>query len=99
LKNAASLKKLSRAGAHPLAPHYHLETEEVYYIQDGTGQMTIEAEERVVITGDAIFIPRGLTHSLTNTGCEPITTRLRREPIGTRIITRANIQRLESFIA
>jgi mannose-6-phosphate isomerase-like protein (cupin superfamily) len=52
--------------------HHHLETEEVYYILQGTGQMTVGDETRAVETGDAIFIPRGHTHTLENTGQAPM---------------------------
>ena len=53
--------------------HHHVETEEVYYIIQGSGQMTVGSETRPVETGDAIFIPRGSTHTLENTGHEPMT--------------------------
>jgi mannose-6-phosphate isomerase-like protein (cupin superfamily) len=52
--------------------HHHLETEEVYYILRGTGEMTVGDETRTVETGDAIFIPRGHTHTLENTGRVPM---------------------------
>jgi mannose-6-phosphate isomerase-like protein (cupin superfamily) len=52
--------------------HHHLETEEIYYILAGTGQMTVGDESRAVEAGDAIFIPRGHTHTLENTGAEPM---------------------------
>ena len=53
--------------------HHHLLTEEVYYILRGQGRMTVGAEVREVETGDAVFIPRGRTHTLENTGTEPMT--------------------------
>lgn len=53
--------------------HYHLETEEVYYILHGEGRMTIGSEVKEVSAGDAIFIPRGSTHTLENTGQTPMT--------------------------
>ncbi|PYS93204.1 MAG: hypothetical protein DMF64_05845 [Acidobacteria bacterium] len=55
-----------------VARHHHLETEEVYYILSGQGQMTVGCEERAVTTGDAIFIPRETSHTLANTGTEPL---------------------------
>jgi mannose-6-phosphate isomerase-like protein (cupin superfamily) len=48
--------------------HYHLETEEVYYIVQGAGRMTVGDEVKEVAAGDAIFIPRGAAHQLENTG-------------------------------
>ena len=53
--------------------HYHLETEEVYYILHGEGRMTVGSEAKDVSAGDAIFIPRGSTHTLENTGQTPMT--------------------------
>ena len=52
--------------------HHHIETEEVYYILHGSGRMTVGDEVRDVAAGDAIFIPRGFTHALENTGQEPM---------------------------
>ncbi len=56
-----------------IEPHHHLDTEEIYYILRGTGQMTVGAETRAVEAGDAIFIPREAAHSLENTGTESMT--------------------------
>ncbi len=53
--------------------HHHLLTEEIYYIQQGTGRMTVGDEVREVEAGDAVFIPRGHTHTLENTGHMPMT--------------------------
>jgi mannose-6-phosphate isomerase-like protein (cupin superfamily) len=52
--------------------HYHLETEEVYYILSGAGEMTVGKDTRQIGAGDAIFIPRNNTHTLRNTGAEPM---------------------------
>jgi mannose-6-phosphate isomerase-like protein (cupin superfamily) len=48
--------------------HHHIETEEIYYILEGRGRMTVGEEVREVETGDAVFIPRRETHTLENTG-------------------------------
>ena len=55
-----------------VTPHYHRELEEIYYITSGVGGMTVGEESRDVVAGDAIYVPRGLKHSLHNTGPEPI---------------------------
>lgn len=52
--------------------HYHIRTEEIYYITHGAGRMRIEGEERDVRPGDAIAIPPGKRHKLWNTGTEPL---------------------------
>lgn len=52
--------------------HYHVRTEEIYYITHGTGRMRIESEERNVKAGDAIAIPPGRKHKLSNIGNETL---------------------------
>lgn len=49
-------------------PHYHPQTEEIYYILQGQGRMRIGQECRDVGIGDAIAIPPGAPHQITNTG-------------------------------
>lgn len=53
-------------------PHYHPKTEEIYYITHGRGRMQIGEELRDVTVGDAIAIPPGEVHQITNTGEEPL---------------------------
>ncbi len=52
--------------------HYHVKTEEIYFITHGTGRMRIDNEEREVRAGDAIAIAPGRKHKLWNTGSEPL---------------------------
>ena len=52
--------------------HYHVRTEEIYYITHGTGRMRIGSESRDVKPGDAIAIPPGERHKLWNTGAETL---------------------------
>jgi mannose-6-phosphate isomerase-like protein (cupin superfamily) len=47
--------------------------EEIYIIQTGRGQMQVGDEFCEVEPGDAIHIPIGLFHELTNTGTEELT--------------------------
>jgi len=42
--------------------------EEIYYIYSGEGDMTVGQETRPVNTGDAVWIPKGVLHGLSNTG-------------------------------
>jgi len=48
--------------------HYHPRTEEIYYILEGHGRMQIDEELRDVGPGDAIAIPPGNIHQITNVG-------------------------------
>jgi mannose-6-phosphate isomerase-like protein (cupin superfamily) len=48
--------------------HYHIKTEEIYYITRGAGRIRIDGETRDVAVGDAIAILPGQRHKLWNTG-------------------------------
>ncbi|MFC1998467.1 cupin domain-containing protein [Chloroflexota bacterium] len=48
--------------------HYHIETEEIYYIVMGNGLMMIGDEKREVNAGDGIVIEPGMKHKIWNTG-------------------------------
>jgi mannose-6-phosphate isomerase-like protein (cupin superfamily) len=50
------------------APHHHVETEEIYYILEGLGLTRIGRETAEVGPGDAIAIPPGESHQITNIG-------------------------------
>lgn len=52
--------------------HYHPQTEEIYYLLDGSGMMELNGETRTVGPGDCIAIPPGSKHQLTNTGSGPL---------------------------
>lgn len=52
--------------------HYHPRSEEIYYILSGTGLMEIESEQRAVAPFDAIAIPPGAVHQITNVGEIPL---------------------------
>ena len=53
-------------------PHVHPRTEEIYYILDGIGEMTVGDETSAVEPGDAIAIPPGTPHTIANTGEETL---------------------------
>ena len=48
--------------------HFHPLTEAIYYLLEGTALMEIDGERRTVGPGDAIAIPPGQAHQITNTG-------------------------------
>lgn len=47
-------------------PHIHPDCEEIYYIQKGTGELTINNIKHYVQTGDWIVIEQNEEHSLLN---------------------------------
>ncbi len=72
IERCSLAEEILPAGA-AIGRHYHVETEEIYYITRGAGRMTIDDEEQDVTAGDCIFIPRGAIHTLKNTGAEAMT--------------------------
>jgi len=52
--------------------HRHLRTEEIYFILEGSALMQIEDELRHVRAGDAIAIPPGALHRITNIGADEL---------------------------
>lgn len=52
--------------------HKHRLTEEIYYITEGRGIMTLGSEEFEVKTRDSICISPGTPHRIQNTGNTPL---------------------------
>lgn len=53
--------------------HHHPQTEEIYYLLAGRARMEIDGEVRDVGPGDAIAIPPGAVHQITNIGAAVLT--------------------------
>ena len=52
--------------------HQHTQSEELYYITAGQGQMTLGTEYFTVTVGDTICIPPGTPHYIENTGTQAL---------------------------
>ena len=52
--------------------HYHARTEEIYYLLEGTGEMEVDGDRRTVEPGDAVLIPPGARHQITETHAGPL---------------------------
>jgi len=46
--------------------HHHAVSEEMYYVISGHGRMEIDGDERHITVGDAVLIPAGAWHQITN---------------------------------
>lgn len=57
----------SRPGA-AITEHVHPHQDERFTIIDGEAQFTVEGKQRLVRAGEAIVVPVGIRHSMTNTG-------------------------------
>jgi mannose-6-phosphate isomerase-like protein (cupin superfamily) len=54
-------------------PWHNQEQEEVYFVLQGEGEMCLGEEKQTLTDGQAVFIPPGVFHQLTNIGDEPLT--------------------------
>lgn len=52
--------------------HYHRESEEIYYVVQGSAEMELDGERAKVGQGDAILIPPGSWHQITALGPEAL---------------------------
>ena len=53
-------------------PWHNQEQEEIYFVIEGEGEMCLGEERRALGTGQAVFIPPGVFHQLTNVGDAPL---------------------------
>jgi mannose-6-phosphate isomerase-like protein (cupin superfamily) len=59
-----SLAEATLAPGQETERHYHAETEEIYYVVEGGGEMELDGESRPVGVGDAVLIPPGAWHQI-----------------------------------
>jgi mannose-6-phosphate isomerase-like protein (cupin superfamily) len=53
-------------------PWHNQEQEEIYLVLEGTGEMCLGTERRLLSAGQAVAIPPHVFHQLTNIGREPL---------------------------
>ena len=53
-------------------PWHNQEQEEIYFIVEGQGEACLGEEKQAIKTGQAMYIPSGVFHQLTNTGDTPM---------------------------
>jgi mannose-6-phosphate isomerase-like protein (cupin superfamily) len=53
-------------------PWHNQEQEEVYFVIEGTGEMCLGEERKVLTAGQAAYIPPRVFHQLTNIGDTPL---------------------------
>ena len=52
--------------------HAHPDTEEVYYVVSGEGEMTVGEDRYPIKTGDALYVPAGEFHTTFQKGNLPL---------------------------
>jgi len=66
---SARNQSLAEATVYPqqtTTPHYHLQTEEIYFILEGTGEMQLDGKSFAVKVNDSVLIPAGQVHFIKN---------------------------------
>jgi len=53
-------------------PWHNQEQEEIYFVVEGNGEMCLGEERREIRAGQAVYIPTGVFHQLTNSGATPM---------------------------
>ena len=53
-------------------PWHNQEQEEVYFVLEGTGEMCLGTERKILAGGQAAYIPSGVFHQITNVGATPL---------------------------
>ena len=59
-------------GTPPGPYHLHRQVENVYYVLEGTASLRLDGVDHTVAPGQAVFIPRGVPHSVHNAGEGPL---------------------------
>jgi quercetin dioxygenase-like cupin family protein len=50
--------------------HVHKVQEQIYYVLDGEGVLTLDDEKHLMSRHDYVYVPPGVRHSFTNNGTE-----------------------------
>src|SRR5579859_6628350 len=53
-------------------PWHNQEQEEIYFVLAGVGEMCLGEERQIVTAGQAVYIPSGVFHQMTNIGSAPM---------------------------
>lgn len=57
---------------HSVQSHYHAYHDEIVYVLQGKGVMTVGTETRAIQAGDLIVMERGKVHKVINKSAEPL---------------------------
>ena len=61
--------RISRyAPAAYVVEHVHAVQEQIYYVLEGEGVLTLDGERRLMRAHDYVWVPPGVRHGFTNTG-------------------------------
>ena len=53
-------------------PHVHPHTDEMFYVRSGEATFLLGDREVLVMAGSMVYVPRGMRHTVWNSGEDPI---------------------------
>ena len=68
----ASVSMVQVEPAGEIVPHLHADRHETAIILSGSAVLTLPSGDHLLSPGDGVTVPPGVTHSLRNTGTEPV---------------------------
>lgn len=72
MKNARLMAELTLSPGSGIGPHRHDKETEYYIITEGSGIVTEDDGKQSVSNGDIVITGNGQSHSIENTGDEPL---------------------------
>lgn len=64
--------EMTLARGETVVPHAHPDGVELYVVLDGIGEIKVGADSNTMFAGDVVYIPRGVSHSASNTMEQPL---------------------------
>ena len=55
-----------------IGEHKHVGSEEIYFLVEGTGEITVDGETQIMSEGDAVLTRNGSSHSFIVSGSQPV---------------------------
>jgi len=52
--------------------HVHVVQEQIYYVVEGEGLLTLDGERHLLGVNDYVYVPPGVRHSFTNNGLDAL---------------------------
>jgi mannose-6-phosphate isomerase-like protein (cupin superfamily) len=72
LHHARLFSTITLLAGDGIGQHTHTDETEYYYILEGIGKVVEDDGEKTVSSGDVVITGNGESHSITNTGTEPL---------------------------
>jgi quercetin dioxygenase-like cupin family protein len=76
-----------------VAEHVHKVQEQIYYVLEGEGILTLNREKHLMRAHDYVYVPPGVRHSFTNTGLDGLVFLVMTTPADDEPLTKGGKER------